>query len=95
MIGNSSSGILEATSFGTPMVNARGRQTSRERTANTVDVPVTGDAVCHAIDQALYHGRCACQSIYGDGQSAPRIRDLDLVRDLSLSATLLNKIIRY
>ena len=89
MIGKSSSGILEATSFETPVVNVGDRQTSRKRIANTVDGLVAGDAVRHAIEQAPDHGGCACQSIYGDGQSAQRIRDL------SLSAIRLNKIIRY
>lgn len=89
MIGKLSSGILEATSFETPTVNVRGRQTSRKRNANTVDVVVTGDAVRYAIAQALDQGGCDCRSICGDGKSTQRIPDL------SLSAILLNKIIRY
>lgn len=93
MLGNSSSGILEAASFGTPVVNAGDRQTGRERNSNTIDVPVEAQAVRRAIAAALEHGRHDGSNIYGDGHAAPRIRDL--LRDLPLSPDLLNKIIRY
>src|SRR5690606_38057240 len=38
MAGNSSAGIIEAASFGTPVLNVGPRQNLRERNANVVDV---------------------------------------------------------
>ena len=93
MIGNSSSGIIEAASFGTPVVNVGNRQAGRDRNANTIDVPVDGEAIRTAITQALAHGRFPILNIYGDGQAAPQIRDL--ARDLPLGPDLLNKMLAY
>lgn len=93
MIGNSSSGILEAASFGTPVINVGDRQTGRERNANTVDVPVETEAIRAAILEALALGRHATHNIYGDGKAGVRIRDL--LRDLPLDPELLNKMIAY
>ena len=45
MVGNSSSGIIEAASFGTPVVNVGSRQNLRERNANVVDVECDAAAV--------------------------------------------------
>ncbi len=39
MIGNSSSGIMEAASFALPVVNVGMRQQGRERARNIIDVP--------------------------------------------------------
>ena len=39
LIGNSSSGIMEAASFALPVVNVGMRQQGRERARNTIDAP--------------------------------------------------------
>ena len=41
LVGNSSSGIIEAASFGTPVVDVGPRQAGRERSGNVVNVPLT------------------------------------------------------
>ena len=38
LVGNSSSGIIEAATFGIPVVNIGDRQAGRERNGNVVDV---------------------------------------------------------
>jgi UDP-hydrolysing UDP-N-acetyl-D-glucosamine 2-epimerase len=53
MIGNSSSGIMEAASFALPVVNAGIRQQGRERAQNTIDVPADPAAILSAIHQAM------------------------------------------
>lgn len=54
LVGNSSSGIIEAPSFGTPVVNVGYRQRGRLRADNIIDIePVTADAVSDAIALAL------------------------------------------
>jgi len=49
MIGNSSAGIREAASFGTPVINVGSRQNGRERNKNVIDVPSDKARICEAI----------------------------------------------
>jgi GDP/UDP-N,N'-diacetylbacillosamine 2-epimerase (hydrolysing) len=73
MIGNSSSGIIEAATFGTPVINIGSRQNLRERNDNVVDVAAEPAALQAAIASALRAGRQPCTNRYGDGQAARRI----------------------
>lgn len=52
MVGNSSSGILEATSFELPVVNIGERQAGRLRAENVLDVPHERKAILDAIQRA-------------------------------------------
>lgn len=89
MIGNSSAGIIEAGTFGTPVINVGVRQNLRERNANVMDVPVGGEQIERAIDWAIEHGRFDSQNTYGDGESAERI--VNLLQNLPLSGPVLMK----
>ena len=73
MIGNSSAGIIEAATFGTPVLNLGSRQNLRERNANVVDLPLQADPIRQAIGAALATPRHACVNIYGDGAAGSRI----------------------
>ncbi len=53
IVGNSSSGIMEAASFALPVVNVGIRQQGRERARNVIDAPAETGAICAAIDRAL------------------------------------------
>jgi len=53
MVGNSSSGIMEAASFALPTVNVGMRQQGRERARNILDAPAETAAILSAITQAL------------------------------------------
>jgi len=53
MVGNSSSGIMEAASFALPVVNVGMRQQGRERAANILDAPAETQAILAAIHRAL------------------------------------------
>ncbi|MFC7203580.1 UDP-N-acetylglucosamine 2-epimerase [Haloferax namakaokahaiae] len=53
MVGNSSSGIIEAPSFDLPVVNIGPRQDERERSENTLDVPHEREEITGAIERAL------------------------------------------
>jgi GDP/UDP-N,N'-diacetylbacillosamine 2-epimerase (hydrolysing) len=83
MVGNSSSGIIEAASFGTPVLNIGSRQNLRERSANVVDVEETAEAIAQAVNAALANGRREVTNVYGDGQSGPRITQLLCSIDLN------------
>ena len=76
MIGNSSAGIIEAASFGTPVLNVGPRQNLRERNANVVDIPATEDALAQGVAGALAQGRHPMVNVYGDGHAGGRIADL-------------------
>lgn len=89
LLGNSSSGIIEAASFGTPVVNIGTRQNLRERNANVVDVPVNLNEVRSALLDALAHGRYPPFNIYGDGQAGRRI--VDLLAKTALTPELMAK----
>lgn len=77
MVGNSSSGVIEACSYGLPVVNIGSRQTSRERSANVIDCDCETGAVLSAIRRALSpEARAvarAAKNVYGDGAAGPRI----------------------
>ena len=89
MAGNSSAGIIEAASFGTPVVNIGDRQKLRERNSNVTDVPAQGQAISGALAAAISHGRWPCINRYGDGLAGERIADL--VATLELPRSLLEK----
>lgn len=77
MVGNSSSGILEAASFGLPVVNVGIRQEGRMRGGNVIDVTHDADAVLAGIERACSaEFRSALQDMvnpYWAGGAAPRI----------------------
>lgn len=76
LIGNSSSGIIEAASFATRVINIGGRQSNRERNVNTVDVNVDSAEISDEISQALVSPELTSKNVYGDGQAGKRIVDL-------------------
>ena len=81
MVGNSSSGIVEAPSLGLPVVNIGIRQEGRERGQNVTDVAHDRAQVLNAIDKALtdkeFLARVKrCKSPYGDGKTGPRIAEI-------------------
>ena len=53
MVGNSSSGIMEAASFGLPVVNVGMRQQGRERARNVVDAPADAETIGKALKRSL------------------------------------------
>lgn len=53
MIGNSSSGLIEAPSFGLPVVNIGTRQEGRVRAKNVIDVDYPAEAIVRGIRKAL------------------------------------------
>jgi UDP-N-acetylglucosamine 2-epimerase (non-hydrolysing)/GDP/UDP-N,N'-diacetylbacillosamine 2-epimerase (hydrolysing) len=77
MIGNSSSGIMEAASFALPVVNVGMRQQGRERARNTLDAPAETPAILGALNQALSaEFRASLRGManpYGNGTAAKTI----------------------
>ncbi|MES2787827.1 MAG: UDP-N-acetylglucosamine 2-epimerase [Pseudomonadota bacterium] len=90
LAGNSSAGIIEAASFGTPVVNIGDRQRLRERNANVTDVPPEDRAIEHALRTALQHGPWPWDNLWGDGKAGERIAAL--LASLPAGPDLLEKI---
>ena len=76
LAGNSSAGIIEAATFGTPVVNIGDRQRLRERNPNVADVAPDAGAIEQALRAALGHGKWPCDNLWGDGRAGERIAGL-------------------
>lgn len=89
MVGNSSAGIIEAASFGTPVVNVGVRQRLRERNACVIDCGTSRGSIDAALAAALQRGRLPPANVYGDGHTAARVAAF--LRDFKASPSLLVK----
>jgi UDP-hydrolysing UDP-N-acetyl-D-glucosamine 2-epimerase len=89
MIGNSSSGIIEAPSFKLPVVNVGTRQAGRIRAANVIDCGYEVDEILAAVDRAVSaefrSGLTEMKSPFGDGRAVERIVERILAIDDSQS----------
>lgn len=98
LVGNSSSGIIEAPSLGVPFVNVGRRQDLRERGDNVLDVPAERHAVANAVNRACCDPAFLARvrerrNPYGDGGAGERIAAL--LAALSLGRDLLDKRMAY
>lgn len=93
MVGNSSSGVIEAPSFELPVVNIGARQAGRQRAANVIDVAAQREEIVSAIRRALDPAFTASlrglASPYGDGRAGERIARV--LAETPLDARLLVK----
>jgi UDP-hydrolysing UDP-N-acetyl-D-glucosamine 2-epimerase len=78
MVGNSSSGIIEAAYFNLPVVNIGNRQGGRERSVNVIDCTADFDSIGAALTQARSKAFRASlvgmKNVYGEGQAGVCIR---------------------
>jgi len=94
MVGNSSSGILEAPSFKLPVVNIGSRQHKRLRAINVIDVGYSKKDIKKGINQALEDKRFlkklkTCKNPYGDGQTAKKT--ITIIKKININIALLEK----
>jgi UDP-hydrolysing UDP-N-acetyl-D-glucosamine 2-epimerase len=77
LIGNSSSGIMEAASFSLPVVNIGFRQKGRERARNILDaepeVPAIRAKIAEAASASFRESLAGMANPYGDGHAAEKI----------------------
>jgi UDP-hydrolysing UDP-N-acetyl-D-glucosamine 2-epimerase len=98
MIGNSSSGIIEAPSLHLPAVNIGTRQKGRERADNLIEVDYSRDQIKKAIRKAI-HDKVFRGSLkkyknpYGDGKTGLRIANI--LSKIKIDDKLLQKRITY
>ena len=81
MVGNSSSAIMEAPSFGVPAVNVGTRQQGRERGDNIVDAGHDKNDIVKAIlygleNEEFYNKTAEKYNPYGDGKTSKKIVEI-------------------
>ena len=98
IVGNSSSGLLEAPTFRTPAVNIGRRQNLRYRGNNVIDVKFRKEEIVEAIRKAMLpefkkYLIANVDNPYGDGHSSEKI--LDLLLNTEVDEKLLVKQLTY
>ena len=98
LVGNSSSGILEAPSFKLAAVNIGNRQRDRMQASNVINAPHDRQKIAEAIEKALHDPEfkaALSQSVnpYGDGYSSERI--VKVLSEIGLGQELLDKKMTY
>lgn len=97
IVGNSSSGIIEAPTFKLPAVNIGNRQSGRLQSTNVVNVGYSandiGEAIKKAVSPAFKKMVWRCVNPYGDGKSSRRIADI--LEKMSIDDKLLIKRLTY
>ena len=93
MVGNSSSGIIEAASFALPVVDVGSRQNYRERGDNVRQAAADYDAIGTAIRELMNSPRDFSENIYGDGRASGRI--VGHLAEISLDASVKAKVNAY
>jgi len=92
LIGNSSSGIIEAGSFGTPVVDIGTRQRGRQLWPGVINVPYQQSRIRAAILAAMRRPR-HIDNPYGGGPTGRKIADI--LSRIQINDRLLRKIIAY
>ena len=93
LIGNSSSGIMEAASFGVPVVNIGIRQRGRERPRNVLDSEAAEAEILNCIEAArspaFRSSLAGMENPYGDGRASEKI--VEVLTSVPLNEDLLTK----
>ncbi|MFN3453904.1 MAG: UDP-N-acetylglucosamine 2-epimerase [Pseudobdellovibrio sp.] len=78
VVGNSSSGLIEAPALNIPTLNVGDRQKGRLRGTSVIDVPLNVDAISEGLNlvTAMKEQGQIFESPYGDGHSAEKIKTL-------------------
>ena len=98
MVGNSSSGIIEATSFDLPVVDIGPREARRQRAENVVSVPHETEAIREAVTDGLYDENLRetardSENPYDYGGAGERIAEF--LAEIPIDENLLRKNITY
>jgi len=94
MVGNSSSGIIEAPTFGIPVVNIGTRQDGRVQAKNVINAPCLSAEIVDKIEQAIKpefrESLKGLANPYGDGHAAEKI--VAKLKSVEIGDKLLRKI---
>ncbi|MFT8348042.1 UDP-N-acetylglucosamine 2-epimerase [Clostridium saccharoperbutylacetonicum] len=98
MLGNSSSGIIEAPSFKLPVINIGDRQNGRLRSNNIIDAGYNKEEIIESINKVLFDKNFKAnltnvENIYGSGNVSENI--VNILKSISVDKRLLNKKLTY
>jgi len=96
LVGNSSSGIIEAASFSTPVINIGPRQQGRDRSQNVLDVPYSPAEIASAAKRIWNTGRPRClmvRNVYGGEGTGQRVASI--LASLEIDNRFRRKLIAY
>ena len=98
LVGNSSSGLLEAPTFRIPVVNVGNRQRGRPQAQNVVNASDESEDIARALrfvltDAAFREACSRAVNPFGDGRSSARI--VGILRDITIDDALLDKQTTY
>jgi UDP-hydrolysing UDP-N-acetyl-D-glucosamine 2-epimerase len=98
MVGNSSSGIIEAPSFHLPVINVGPRQEGRERADNIIDTEYKKGEIGKAVQKALYDEKFKkivnkCKNPYSRGGAGLKIAKI--LGTVKIDQELLQKKLTY
>jgi UDP-hydrolysing UDP-N-acetyl-D-glucosamine 2-epimerase len=95
LIGNSSSGIIEASYFNIPVVNIGIRQDGRESGNNTINTNNSTNSITNGIKKAIRFKdkQFKMNKIYGDGKASEKI--IKILENISIDKRLIQKQIQY
>jgi len=88
IVGNSSSGIREASFLGTPSINIGSRQNGRDRAPNVIDVDYNAPEIGAAIQIQAKHGRYESSEIFGGGFAGKKIAEILATVNLNVDKKL-------
>lgn len=95
LVGNSSSGVIEASYFDIPVINVGIRQDDRERGNNVIDVTNGTNSIIAGIQKAfsLKNKKIRRNKIYGNGKSSEKI--VKILENITINKRLIQKQIQY
>lgn len=98
MVGNSSAGMIESSSFKIPVVNIGDRQKGRQHGANVISVGYNKEEIKVAIEKSLYdlsylNSLKGISNPYGEGKVSQKVTEI--LENLEFGPKLLNKQITY
>jgi len=98
MVGNSSSGIIESSTFKLPVVNIGNRQKGRLRSNNIIDTGYSKKEIVAGINKALFDEKFKSrlndiENIYGDGTTSLQV--IQVLKTIDIGKKLLEKNEKY
>ena len=88
IVGNSSTGIREASFLGVPSINIGTRQLGRDCGRNVIHVDHRQRDIGEVLERQLANGRYESDPVYGDGNAGPRIAELLAAQELQTEKKL-------
>lgn len=96
VVGNSSSGLIEAPALGVPTLNVGDRQKGRLHGDSVIHVPIEANEIVQGLNKInlMHKSKTPIKSVYGEGQAAERIKkiiDQKIEKPISIRKTFYDR----